>query len=53
MKGVPVLRLVTGDRKVSEDKLAKACGVKSLRKARHKAVRNIGFLRPLIFKEDV
>ena len=40
-KGLPVLAIVTGDRRVSEDKLSKACGAETLRKARPRAVRNI------------
>ncbi|MEM2921904.1 MAG: YbaK/EbsC family protein, partial [Candidatus Bathyarchaeia archaeon] len=40
-RGSPILGVVTGDRKVSEDKIAKVCGAKTLKKARSRAVRSI------------
>ena len=50
--------MVTGDRRVDEEKLAKACGVKKVRKARPKAVKNItgyevGALPPLGHKKPI
>jgi len=57
-KGLPVLAVVTGDHRVDEEKLAKACGAKKVRKARPKAVKNItgyevGALPPLGHKKPI
>jgi Cys-tRNA(Pro) deacylase len=40
-KGVPILAIVSGDRKVSEEKLARACGSPNVRVARPSAVRSL------------
>lgn len=57
-KGLPVLAIVTGDRRVSESKLSKVCGAETLRKARPRAVRNltgyeVGALPPLGHKKMI
>lgn len=57
-KGVPVLAIVTGDSMVDEEKLARVLGVKRVRKARPRAVRNItgyevGALPPVGHKKPV
>ena len=40
-KGVPILAIVGGDQKVSEKKLARACGASKIRVARPSAVKSL------------
>jgi Cys-tRNA(Pro) deacylase len=40
-KGVPILAIVTGDRKVSEEKLTKICGAQKVKIARPRAVKSL------------
>jgi len=57
-KGVPVLAIVTGDKRVDEAKLAAACGAKNLRITRPSSVKHLtgyeaGALPPIGHKRDI
>jgi len=57
-KGVPILAIVSGDRKVSEEKLARACGTSEVRVARPSAVKSLtgyeaGALPPIGHKKPI
>ncbi len=57
-KGIPLLAMVSGDRKVSEEKLARACGAPRIRVARPKAVKSLtgyeaGALPPIGHKKPI
>lgn len=56
--GVPILAVVSGDRKVSEEKLAIACGASKVRVARPSAVKSLtgyeaGALPPISHKKRI
>lgn len=57
-RGVPILAIVSGDRRVSEEKLARACGVGTVRVARPRAVKSLtgyeaGALPPVGHKKRI
>ncbi|MFQ5758706.1 MAG: aminoacyl-tRNA deacylase, partial [Candidatus Bathyarchaeia archaeon] len=57
-KGVPALAIVSGDRKVSEEKLARACSAAKFRVARPRAVKSLtgyeaGALPPIGHKKRI
>jgi len=57
-KGVPILAIVSGDRKVSEKKLARACGASKVRVARPSVVKSLtgyeaGALPPIGHKKRI
>jgi len=56
--GVPVLGIVTGDRRISDKKLRKACGARKLKLARPQDVKNltgyeVGALPPVGHKRPI
>jgi len=57
-KGIPILAIVSGDQKVSEKKLARACGASKVRVARPSAVKSLtgyeaGALPPIGHKKRI
>lgn len=57
-KGVPILAIVTGDRRVSEKKLTKVCGAQKVKIARPRAVKSLtgyeaGALPPLGHRKPI
>jgi Cys-tRNA(Pro) deacylase len=56
--GIPILAIVTGDRKVDEEKLKNACKAKTIKIARPRAVKNltgyeVGTIPPIGFKKHI
>ncbi|MGD8505641.1 MAG: YbaK/EbsC family protein [Candidatus Bathyarchaeota archaeon] len=57
-RGIPMLAIVSGDRKVSEEKLGRVCGVSKVRVARPRAVKSLtgyeaGALPPIGHKKRI
>lgn len=57
-KGVPLVGIVTGDKKVNEEKLVEACGALKIQVARSSAVKSLtgyeaGALPPIGYKRNI